>query len=302
MMINSANSKAASLLQKATKVRSFYADPVDDLGQKRGALSRTSHETREQADTFSSQADSLVQAQSSVKALAQIWSQGRLEELQELGTEVAAEMSSSPFAFLGLGTRQNLASALGGSKESEEMAVEGAVVLAGAMGSDPESYAQNLNVALDRNYYDLPDRNWVEGTPSPENLLQTAKSMDTEAKLAASKADTLYQQASDEWKAVDEVQGELDQRFDSRRDKGLRTKRIDAAKSFLADFEAEATENPEITKDLRALAKETQSTAQRISFDGLLNSYRSQLRKNEGDVEKLNWGKLLRQFERTSFG
>ena len=298
----SSASPAANLLNQAAKVRSFYADPVEALGAERSRLGQVSHQTREQADSFSSQADSLGQAQASLKALTRVWSQGQLGQLQEIAAQVAAEASANPFASIALNTRQGLASVLGGKRNPEEDALEGAVVLAGAMGTEPAKYADNLNQALQQNYYGLPAQKWVEGEVTPTSLEGVTQTMASQAEVAKSQAEGLYQKASQEWGGVDGVQKQLNTLFATRRNPQSVAQRIEAAKTFVVNLHAEAQANPQITKEMRELNKELKTSASWIQSDSLLASYNSQLAKSGGDLNKVDWKKLLGQMERTSFG
>jgi len=292
------NVGAAKLLNQYQQVRSFYGGPVEKLGNERSKLERESHNTREQGDRFSSESRGLQLGQASTQILSRCWLEGRLPDLQKLASEVAAQASGNALASLALSTRSGLSSVLSGKEDEQGFAAEGAVILAGAMGNDPSKYAENLNQAIGREFGGQAA--WFQGEVTPQSVADASVAIGERARQADQEAGQLYTQAQEQWSLVDNVQQQLNERFSSRRDPALFAQKKAAAQEFFAEFEAQAQQNPEIARELQTLGKEQGERF--LSASGMLTSYRAQLTRHEGDVEKLDWRKLVGQFEATSFG
>lgn len=290
---------AARLLDQAKRIRSVYAGPVQQLANERSSLGRVSHDTREQASTLESRADALKMAQASTSMLAKMWSEGKLDQLQQVASEAAAQASANPFAAISLSIRQGLSNGLSGKRDEELDAMEGAIHLSGAMGKEPAQYATNLNQALTDNYYGIPG-GWLQGEVTPQTLSNASQSMSKQAETDLAQAGQLYDQAAQQWKSVEDVQKKLDLAFASRRDPALFAQKKELAKAFFAELDAEAQQNPSIGKELQGLAKEAGQGW--LQPGGMLTSYRAQLARNNGEANKVDWKKMVGQFESTSFG
>jgi hypothetical protein len=291
------NVGAAKLLNQYQQVRSMYAGPVEQLGVQRSEAVSCSHETRKQADTFSSESRGLELGQQSTRLLANIWAGGGLEAAQKLASDIAAEASGNALASLALSTRHGLSTALSG-KEDDSFSSEGAVLLAGALGSDPARYADNLNAAIQRQF-GTSESSWLQGEVTPDSLYALSDKLGERSEQAEQKAGSLQAQAKDEWKVVEDIQGQLNRRFASRADKKLFAEKKAAAKEFFAEFDAQDKANPGIGRELQSLAKE--NGEHYLSATGMLTSYRAQMTRHQGEVDNLDWHKLVGQLERTSF-
>ena len=291
------NAGAAKLLNQYQQVRSFYAGPVEQLGVQRSQAERRSHQTREQADTFAGESRNLELGQESARLLGRIWAGGGLQAAQKLAADIAAEASGNVLASMALTTRHGLAVSLTG-QEGGNFATEGAVLLAGAMGDDPSKYADNLNAAIQREF--RSSHSWLQGEVTPDSLYELSDKMAERSQQAEQDASKLYAQAKDEWKVVDGIQGQLNERFSTRRDSRLFAEKKAVAQQFFAEFDAQDKENPGIGRELQGLAKENGEHF--LSASGMLTSYRAQMTRNNGEVDKLDWRKLVGQFDRTSFG
>ncbi|MBN9418474.1 hypothetical protein ABS71_17450 [bacterium SCN 62-11] len=291
------NVGAAKLLNQYQQVRSLYAGPVEQLGVQRSQAVSRSHQTREQADTFAGECRNLELGQESTRLLARIWAGGGLQAAQKLAAEIAAETSGNVLASMALSTRHGLATGLSG-KEDDSFASEGAVLLAGAMGDDPAKYADNLNAAIGREFRSSQS-SWLQGEVTPDSLYALSDKMAERSRQAEQDATRLHAQAKDEWKVVEGIQGQLNQRFASRIDSKLFAEKKAAAQEFFAEFDAQDKENPGIGRELQSLAKENGEHF--LSASGMLTSYRAQMTRNHGEVDKLDWRKLVGQFEHTSF-
>lgn len=295
----SSNLTAASLMSKAAKVRSYYADPVNKLGNERSQQEDVCRQLREQGDSFFYSASHLEQAQASVRMLGKMWSEGKLPALQEAAIQLAERSAGNPLASIALGTRQMLGELFGEKSSSEDAALEGAVVLAGSLGDEPSRYASGLNQGLRKAYDGLPEGVALEGPVDPIALFHFSEKLGQESQLSDQAANEKYQEANVQWLAVETIQDQLNVHFRGRRKgQGLHfAEKKAAAQEFVADLKAASQSNPEIIREMRALAKETQSP---MAYDpsGILSSYDAQVAKS-GNVD---WSKIVRQFERTSFG
>jgi hypothetical protein len=285
-----------SLNAKLINVRSYFATPHQKLIEKRSESTQAHRETYERASDLGSEAEGLIRAGQTVDVLAKLIANGKLAELTQMAQEQAVAQAGNPFGFLGLRTRQGLSEVLGGEQSQEqtnEWSLAGAVVLAGALSQENPTGALAQTVAHEYSIKgNLPE---LSGVGLSDLSGWSAGLQDLGSKMAE-EARKVDQQARQQWDAVSDVQSQLDAHWKSRnKDYGAR---VAAAQEFLTELDQAQIENPTVLKEMR-----NQLPAEFKAWlpNNILDSYRAQLKRTGGDASKVDWGKMLKQLERTSF-
>ncbi len=277
------------------QVRSHFAAPHQRLIDQRSQCQAEHRETYERASELSMRADGLKSASAAVHTLASLMASGQLAALQQLAAEQAAAQAGNPFAFLGLHTRQGLVGVFGGQQNEEDQRtwqVAGAANVAGALASDQPT--EKAVAQLSHDYGLKGPIPQLEGT-GEEQVAQWAGELERLAEDTAQQASLAEQQASQSWDAVSKAQQELDSHWKTRHsNKG---QRIADARAFMLELEKADQAAPGILKELRQQAPpETKPWLN----NGLLESFRAQLKRTDGNPEAVDWNKVLGQLERTS--
>lgn len=277
------------------QVRSHFAGPHQKLIDRRSECQNAHRETYERATELSMEADGLKSASGAVSILAQMMASGQLAELQQLAAEQTAAQAGNPFAFLGLHTREGLVEVLGGAQDQEDALtwrVAGAAKVAGTLASDKP--IDNAVAQLARDYSLKGPLPQLEGT-TEEHISQWAQGLESLADDTARRASLAQQQASQSWDAVSNAQEAMDNHWKTRNsNKG---QRIADARAFMVELDQADKATPGILKELR---NEAPPEIKPWLNNGLLDSFRAQLKRTEGNLEAVDWNKVLGQLERTS--
>jgi hypothetical protein len=287
----------SSLNAKFSQVRSHFAAPHQKLIEQRDSCERDYREVYERANELGMQADGLKSACGAVSVLSKLMASGQLEQLQQIATEQAAAQAGNPFAFLGLRTREGLTQVFGGTQSQEDQLawqVAGAANLADALAG--EKPTEKVMSQLSRDYALKGSLPSLQGT-SQEDIATWASQLQSLAQDTGSQATQTHQVAEQRWAAVSDTQTSLDTHWQSRHhNKG---QRIADAKAFMLELHQADLAQPGIISEVRNQAP---AECKPWLNKGLLDSFRAQLKRTNGDTEAVDWKKVLGQLERTSFG
>lgn len=240
-------------------------------------------------------ADGLKSASGAVSVLSKMMARGQLAELQHIAAEQTAAQAGNPLAFLGLRTREGLVNALGGPQSQEDQSawqVWGAANIAGALASDKPT--ENALAQLSRDYGLTGSLPGLQGT-SPEQVSNWSQQLQSLASETASQASLAQDQASRRWEAVSKAQEDLDAHWKTRHQN--KDQRLADARAFMLELHQAEQAQPALFRDLR---QEAPAEIKPWLNKGLLDSFRAQLKRTNGDVEAVDWNKVLGQLERTS--
>lgn len=292
--MNISTNITSSLLGKAAKVRSFYADPVEKLVGERRSLEKECVEISDQANSLRVSAENVKGARDGIRVLSKLWAGGDLEELKKIGRSMVQSMAGDPLSGIALGTLQQL-----DGTDAQTKAIQTAAVLANVMGEEPANYAVNLNKGLQTLYSEFPTGDWFQGEVSPSTLRKTFQQMVKESTSLEARAQGTEQQVAMKREERNDVQSQLDSLFQNRRRNVHFEEKKAVAMAFYSDLKAVSDELPELSKEMRAVAK---AEGENLWYNpkSMLSFYDQQMEKHDGNVDKLDWKRLVRQFEKTS--
>lgn len=295
-------SDAVELLGELGNLRDKFAAPHEALVRQRDVQGRQSHALYEKANQLDDYGNNLGMLQPAVSGLAKVVANGKLGELQAVAADSAQQASGNPFATFALSTLKGLNDFTKGGEADWTSA--GIVRLAEGLGNDPAQHAAEFDRQLGRELF-IGDQARQETHPEPflqgefsaanlENLSNWMTSEQAGVKTQLEAAGAEQQKASEAYNATND---ELQAHWHGRRQN--MGERVELAKNFLAHLDQAEQANPSVLKEMLDNAP-----AELKAFfpRNVLDSYRAQLKKADGDPSQINWNKLLGQLERTSLG